>query len=257
MPLHFPQATYLIDKHGLLQPSVLAWVTQQQNAVLLETARLEEDEYRNYIFLNPARVIHCTHLAQVENSLHQIHEALQEGYYAAGFMSYEAGYAFEKRLGAAVSPAVPLLWFGIYNAPAIYNHHRRAWENGGEVITMQTAAQGPSLEWSPREALNIEPSLSEAEYHRALAEIRDRIARGDTYQVNFTFKLKFPFTASPALLYCRLRGRQRVGYSALLSCGNRAILSFSPELFFRVQDDEMTLRPRTGAAPRLRLDWPR
>ncbi|MGH7492627.1 MAG: aminodeoxychorismate synthase component I [bacterium] len=250
MRLPLFQATNLIDEHGLLHPSVLAWVARQQNAVLLETSRPEEGEHRNYLFLHPIRVVRCTHLAEIESSLHQIHLAVREGYYAAGFMSYEAGYAFEERLDAPMSPTAPLLWFGIYDAPAIYDHQRRAWATGGEIATLQSAARSPSAERNQDHALDITPALSEAEYHQAIAAIRDHIARGDTYQVNFTFKLRFPCTVSPSSLYWRLRDRQRVSYSALLACGNHAILSFSPELFFRIQQDEITLKPMKGTAPR-------
>ncbi len=226
-----------------------AWLAQQPQSVFFETTRPDAENFRSYLFLHPLRVVQCHSLQEIASGLHQIQQALQAGYYAAGFLSYEAGYAFEPRLHANVSLPVPLLWFGIYAAPFIYNHRQGAWETGAEEISKIPCARA---EQSPEamEAIALTPTLSEAEYSRALTAIKNYIAAGDTYQVNFTFKLKFPFAGSPAALYCRLRQKQRTGYSALLACGEHTILSFSPELFFRVEDDKITLKPMKGTAPR-------
>jgi para-aminobenzoate synthetase/4-amino-4-deoxychorismate lyase len=251
MSFFFLPSTRPINEHGLLHPSVLDWVAQQHNAILLETSRPDGDERRNYLFLNPGQVVQCTRLTQVDSCLHQIQQAVQEGRFAAGFLSYEAGYAFEKRLAVLPSSIAPLLWFGIYDAPLIYNHRLRDWEAGGEELSkIVHAAQSPDEKRHQLQDLDLKPAITEAEYYRAIDTIKNHIAAGDTYQVNFTFKLKSPFTGSPAILYRRLRKNQRVGYSALLSYGNQTVLSFSPELFFRIHDGIITLKPMKGTAPR-------
>lgn len=240
----------IINAHEL-QPGILAWVFRQQNAILLETSRPGGGEARSYFFLNPLHIVQCACLSQVENCLAHIHQALRDGYHAAGFLGYEAGYAFEKRLATTVRTSTPLLWFGIYDAPAVYNHHHQGWERGGKKIAeMDSALRNTNAPPAQIENLHVAPTLGEAEYHRAITAIKNHIAAGDTYQVNFTFKLKFPFRGSAAALYCHLRQRQRVGYAALLSCGAFAILSFSPELFFRIYNRRMVLKPMKGTAPR-------
>ena len=62
-------------------------------------------------------------------------------------------------------------------------------------------------------------------------------------------------SGSSAALYRRLRSRQPAPYGAFLHTeSNRRILSFSPELFFRVERDgaarRITTRPMKGTAPR-------
>ena len=48
--------------------------------------------------------------------------------------------------------------------------------------------------------------------------------------------MKFEAPGSAAALYARLRARQPVDYGAFLHCEpGRRILSFSPELFFRIE----------------------
>lgn len=238
-------------KNGVFPPNLIHWLANQRNALLLETTRRDDDNFRSYLFLDPVAVIQCHNLNQVEASLAEIDRALKQGYYAAGFLAYEAGYAFEQRLHYPAATALPLLWFGIYESPIIYNHRLQAFENGAQEIArilQQIPVQKNMV--SPGEIPDVYFNLSEKEYQDAITRIKEYIAAGDTYQVNFTFKLKFQWPYSPTDLYCRLRDNQRVGYAALLSLPDHAILSFSPELFFRRDENRITLKPMKGTAKR-------
>ena len=83
-----------------------------------------------------------------------------------------------------------------------------------------------------------------------MARIRELISRGDTYQVNHTFRLTAPFAGDPAALYGRLAHAQRGGYGALLDAGRWVVASASPELFFEWSGDRITCRPMKGTARR-------
>ncbi len=88
------------------------------------------------------------------------------------------------------------------------------------------------------------------EYLRAVGRIKEYIAAGDTYQVNYTMKLKFGFSGSAASLYLALRRSQSVAYGAWIRQGGRDIMSFSPELFFRADRERVTVRPMKGTMAR-------
>ncbi len=238
----------LFNEEGAFSPGLLHWIERQSGAVLLETSRVTADETRSLLFTQPRQVIQCRELVEVSAKLREVEQALQAGYYVAGFLAYEAGSAFEKTLPAPRVAATPLLWFGVYEAPIIYNHREQRFECGEEKARriherLQRAA-GEAAEARPR------PTMTEEEYCRAIAAIKAGIASGDTYQVNFTFKLKFPLRDSAAAWYHRWRRAQRVSYAAFLSLPAHHILSFSPELFFRLDDQRLTLRPMKGTAPR-------
>lgn len=240
----------LLDKE-VFHPAFIHWLANQPNALFLETTRRDDDNFRSYLFLDPAAVIQCHHLNQVEAGLAEIDRAIKQGYYAAGFLACEAGYAFEQRLRFPIGTAMPLLWFGVYDSPIIYNHRLQAFENGEQEIArilQQIPVQKNMV--SPGEIPGVYFNLSEKEYQDAITRIKEYIAAGDTYQVNFTFKLKFQWPYSPADLYCRLRDNQRVSYAALLSLADHAILSLSPELFFRCDENRITLKPMKGTARR-------
>ena len=86
-----------------------------------------------------------------------------------------------------------------------------------------------------------------------MGEIQAAIARGDTYQINYTTRLQLQSYGHPARLYRRLR--QPVPYAALAhlpDCKQQAgwTLCFSPELFLKIASDGLiTTEPMKGTAP--------
>jgi para-aminobenzoate synthetase / 4-amino-4-deoxychorismate lyase len=68
--------------------------------------------------------------------------------------------------------------------------------------------------------------------------------------VNLTFPACFHFVGDPLALYGRLRESAQAGHGAYIDDGERALLSFSPELFFRIEDGTVVSRPMKGTAPR-------
>ena len=92
-----------------------------------------------------------------------------------------------------------------------------------------------------------------ADYLRAVGDIQAAIARGDTYQINYTTRLQLQSYGHPAQLYQRLR--QPVPYAALAHLPDHKqqpgwTLSFSPELFVNIASDGLiTTEPMKGTAP--------
>lgn len=97
------------------------------------------------------------------------------------------------------------------------------------------------------------PSVSETEYLTHIRTIQQAIARGDCYQINYTFRLALTAYGSPVALYRRLR--QPVPYAALAclpdSDGRETwTLCFSPELFLNIRSDGLiSTEPMKGTAP--------
>ena len=93
-------------------------------------------------------------------------------------------------------------------------------------------------------------SVDHATYTHAIDRIHDWIAAGDTYEVNYTYRLRMTAFGAPAALYRRLRARQPVPYGAFIGLPEGgAILSCSPELFFSHHAGQLVARPMKGTAP--------
>ena len=209
----------------------------KKNFVLLETNRFDKDNHRSFLFSNPVKIISCDKLSDVKNALCEIEDYVSKGYYAAGFISYEAGFSFEESLNELrVDHDFPLLWFGIYKKPKIIDHK--------EKMTLLRHKNSPySIE-------NLRPNISKKKYVSDIEKIKDFIRRGETYQVNYTFKYRFDFKGSACSLYEELKKKQSVSYSSLIKTDRFSIVSLSPELFFRKHKDRIEVKPMKGTIDR-------
>lgn len=205
--------------------------------VFLETNRFDSDNHLSYLFSNPIAEISCLELENIKAAFTELEDYISRGYYAAGFISYEAGFSFEENLKRLkTGSGFPLLWFGIYKKPMIFRHDRNI-----DFMRFKKSLYDVS---------NLRMNISERDYINNIRKIKDFIRRGDTYQVNYTFKYKFNFSGSALSLYHDLREKQSVSYSAFIKSGGFSILSLSPELFFRKNKNTIEVRPMKGTFDR-------
>ncbi|MES2462915.1 MAG: aminodeoxychorismate synthase component I, partial [Armatimonadota bacterium] len=91
------------------------------------------------------------------------------------------------------------------------------------------------------------------EWNQSINAIHHAIARGETYQVNLTRRLRarMPADFDPLALYEHLRTAQAgTRYAAYLDTGRFQIASASPELFFATESQRIITRPMKGTARR-------
>ncbi|MBY4800913.1 bifunctional anthranilate synthase component I family protein/class IV aminotransferase [Burkholderia cepacia] len=98
---------------------------------------------------------------------------------------------------------------------------------------------------------HVAKSVSRDAFDAAIAAVHDALRAGDSYQVNYTYRLNFDVFGTPLALYRRLRARQPVRYGALVALPDGAwVVSCSPELFVEKHGDVLRARPMKGTAPR-------
>jgi para-aminobenzoate synthetase/4-amino-4-deoxychorismate lyase len=192
------------------------------------------------LFTDPVEIVACDNPNGVADALDAIANAGARGLHAAGFMSYELGYALEPKLAGLMPPVrpVPLVWMGLFRRVRdIYWHEARGIVRAGDEKSG----------WDIGESRY---TLDRAAYLARVSAVRDYIASGDVYQINLTFKHLFRWSGDPLFLYEELRRRQRVAHGAFIGGPGWHVLSLSPELFFETADDVIRTRPMKGTAPR-------
>ncbi len=222
--------------------SVLAGLADEERFVLLETARVAGDDRRSLLFTRPLRVLTADGPEDVERLHAEIETALRGGCYLAGYFAYEWGYALEPalhRLLARRRPSGPLVWLGVFPPPQLWVHPHES----TEIFPGVAGAHAARVE-----ALRFE--LDKDEYIAAVRRLKEHIAAGDTYQVNFTFKCGFRLEGSPCGLYAALRARQAVPFGGIVRAGERWVLSLSPELFLKRAGARLWSRPMKGTSAR-------
>jgi para-aminobenzoate synthetase/4-amino-4-deoxychorismate lyase len=158
----------------------------------------------------------------------------------------------------AVCPAQPLAWIGIYDRCYLFDHRTGIFV-GDEPPGLAHFRSANADQPSPDPDLETALALTEQHYAQRIAAIHEWILSGDVYQLNFTIPIQVRAHSSSAALYAHLRSRQPAPYGAFLHTQpDRRILSFSPELFFRIEESKsdsafvrtITTRPMKGTAPR-------
>lgn len=215
------------------------------NAVLLETSRFDPANRRSYLFLNPARRIIADRLEDIPQLFREIEIALDQGLWVAGYLSYECGYHFERVQGVTVPK--PLAWIGAYEQIEIFDHFRAAAQDRSQATDPEESASAARC---AAIAASVQLEIPKDSYVAAIASIKEQLAAGNTYQVNFTDRLAFKSPLSPAEVFSILSAQQHVAYSAFLNIEGRSIVSLSPELFFQTQGDRIVTRPMKGTMPR-------
>lgn len=219
--------------------SLLSSVSRQESFVFLETNRLDKHNKSSYLFKNPLEIILCNTPSRIKPSIDRIEYFIKKGYFAAGFLSYEAGFGLEEALKSKNGSDFPLLWFGIFRDPEKFDHPKTLFND--------------DISEDSYRIKDIESEISKREYINSIEKIKAYIEKGDTYQVNHTFKLNFSFSGPVTDFYLHLRRKQSVSYSALIKFNEKYILSFSPELFFKREKDLIQVKPMKGTADRGRL----
>ncbi|UCG25299.1 MAG: aminodeoxychorismate synthase component I [Chloroflexota bacterium] len=181
-------------------------------------------------FRRPLRVVVANNWVEVSQKLAEVEcEVNERGLYAAGFITYEAAPAFDSALVVRPPGALPLLWFGLYDR--------------AEPIDAPCGGVPYAVgQW--------QPSVTRVDYESAIDRVKDYIAAGETYQVNYTYRLCAPFEGQPWGLFLDLIQAQESSFAAYLDLGSHVICSASPELFFELCGTQLVSRPMKGTVER-------
>lgn len=178
-------------------------------------------------FDGPSETISATDIGEVIYLLDFAERRARAGSYVMLMISYEAAAAFDSALTTHRSNDFPLAWAAVYSEPSRLS---------------EISFNGAANPWLP--------AVSKHEYHQSVTRIRELIAAGDTYQVNYSFPLTSSFNGDSLAWFYRLCQRQAARYSAYLDLGRYRVLSLSPELFFERRGEHVITKPMKGTVRR-------
>jgi para-aminobenzoate synthetase / 4-amino-4-deoxychorismate lyase len=182
-------------------------------------------------FRDPVLVLQADSPGAVRRTLVDVEQLTRDrGLHAVGFLTYEAAEAFG--LPVHDAPAdLPLAWFALYEPKTVTGAGRP--QRSGDYTL------GP-----------FAPSVARGQFDRAFSQIKEHLAAGDSYQVNYTFRMTGAFEGDASSLFADLCTAQQGEYSAMIDLGDHVICSASPELFFELRGADILARPMKGTARR-------
>ena len=196
-------------------------------------------EGRSILFENPERFILAHNLEEAKSAFIEIDRATAEGFYVAGCFSYELAPAIDPAFKTHdAASGTPLIQVGVYKSKKVLA------DDEVDRFLLDLTTSNRSV------AVDVNLTESQGDYVSNIRRIKSYIEAGDTYQVNHTIRARFEFEGCPVGYYSKLRESQKVTYGGLLVFPDQTILSRSPELFFRKDDDRLVTKPMKGTAPR-------
>ncbi len=178
-------------------------------------------------------VFEATSLDEVGDVIARADRAVRAGRWVAGWVAYEAAPAFDPAMTVRDTDRttlgeLPLAWFG-------------AFESRGPTDRTPpgTYRLGP---W--------EPTVSADQHAAGVDAIRRHIRNGETYQVNYTFRLQSEFDGDAMALYRELSQSQNTAYGAFIDTGRWVVASASPELFLEWRHGRISSKPMKGTTGR-------
>lgn len=177
-------------------------------------------------FRNPVSVLEARQPGEVAAVLVEAETHADAGRIVVGYVAYEAAAAFD----LAYFPSDQFLArFGVF-------------PEFEPLSELDFAAGAVELDW--------QPEIDDAAYAAQVGLIREAIAAGDTYQVNFTLRLRAGSRVDRRALFAQMAGCRRTMFSAFLDFGDEWIACASPEQFFSLSGSSIECKPMKGTAPR-------
>ncbi len=186
------------------------------------------------LFSRPVEIVSSSITSEVEFCLSEVERYVQLGYFAVGYVSYEAAQGISNCFFVGDKKDYPLIWFGIYHF----------YEPIDMLDNLLKLKEGRNT------LKNWEASISRNKYLNDVDDIFDKISKGDTYQVNHTFRLYHYFDDNPFELFCDMVYAQQSEYCAYINMGRWHMCSASPELFFSYNQGEVFSKPMKGTVRR-------
>jgi para-aminobenzoate synthetase component 1 len=190
-----------------------------------------------------------------------------------GYFAYEASLGLERLRSTGESSAGAFdSRFCLYDSSAVFDHELGTWHLA--AIEWPRSIAGRRLSVTQRlallrrrlqEAARCQPSTPESlparsaipeanmtydEYIAKVERAKRYIEAGDIYQVNLTQRFTLHTDATPIELYLRLRESNPSTHAALITWGDQAVISSSPELFLDLRGRDVITRPIKGTRPR-------
>ncbi|MEM6409643.1 MAG: anthranilate synthase component I family protein, partial [Pseudomonadota bacterium] len=175
--------------------------------------------------------------------LRKAEQQLADGDILAGYLAYECAQAVERHLDLPKPPMeMPAAAFALFSS-----------SSSSDFPPFTDEATGLSLdERSPMSS--EENSADRSQYAQQVEDIRQRITRGDVFQVNLSRRqTAWSAQAKPdQRLVDALPVEEALSapFGALLDLGRYSVLSASPELFLSLSDRNLATEPVKGTRPR-------
>jgi len=186
---------------------------------------------------------------------------------AIGYIGYDLGWQIEKLPDASVDDInIPDVWLAFYRSLLVFDRQRKKIvfisgnfrENNKdfELRCKDTVKKWEKVFKKSENKENfytgsfniqsVSSNITHEQYVNSIYKIKNYIARGDVYQINFAQRFQFQGEFCPVELFSRFKKVNPTFFSGFIDTGNFQIVSNSPELFLYKEGRKVVTRPMKG-----------
>ena len=187
--------------------------------------------FYNKLFLNPIKKIMAFDKNSFDLAFDLIDYYSKNNFYLLGYIKYEA-YNYFLDMNINYKSKLPLLYFEVFKDYKKYEISKDLKNDDNiQIVTFE--------------------NIDKYKYLQNIEKIKNYISCGITYEVNYTYpstvctNCRDDFT-----LYNFIQKNQKTPYNAFIKNEYETILSFSPELFFKIKNNKIITKPMKGTIKR-------
>lgn len=179
---------------------------------------------------------------------------------ALGYFSYDIGWLIENLPDIASDDLdIPDICLGFYDTVVVIDLKERSIS----IISLdknsltekknliKNISETPlESETKPIEIKKVLSNMSYNQYIEAIKKIKEYIAKGDVYQINFAQRIEAEGIFPPDTVYTKIRKVNPTSFSGYFNGGDFYLLSNSPELFLKKEGMTIYTKPMKGTRPR-------
>lgn len=187
--------------------------------------------FYNKLFLNPIKKIMAFDKNSFDLAFDLIDYYSKNNFYLLGYIKYEA-YNYFLDMNINYKSKLPLLYFEVFKDYKKYEISKDLKNDDNiQIVTFE--------------------NIDKYKYLQNIEKIKNFISCGITYEVNYTYpstvctNCRDDFT-----LYNFIQKNQKTPYNAFIKNEYETILSFSPELFFKIKNNKIITKPMKGTIKR-------
>lgn len=217
-------------------------IEKEKDFALLCSLDTDSTNQTSYLFYDKEVILSDRDYQSHSKFFQAIETYLKTGHMLCGFFSYEFSYNYHPNLKFTSFKDTEdnLALFGVFKKM------KRLTKS--DILELSNLPEFKIKKDHVLERLNS--PLDFKRYREKLENLKLFLERGESYQVNFTFPLKYRWPYNDMALFLNVLREQPVGYAAYMSLENERILSFSPELFFQKKGSHIITKPMKGTMKR-------
>ena len=222
--------------------SLLEYVKENPYSALFYTPPIYDDALC-FFFKKPGLILTANNLNELNALFDKAETYINKDYTGYIYAKYEAAYMLEPYFSniepdSSDFPLIKLCLFDKDNTELI---------NSKDI---SFAGIENAFHTQQQSVTDFKLNSTKQEFVAAINKIKKYIARGDTYQVNYTLKSAFNFKGDISSLFLNLIFMQSGRYTSFINDDENYILSMSPELFFERSRNKVICMPMKGTENR-------